>query len=187
MGRRTEYQYDAVRTYNEANELVSLIEDSEDVTVFGYDANGNMVSRSGPEGTTTYTYNTWDRLVAVNTAQGKSVSYGYDVNGLRVLREDEVGERSRYLLDGVHVLGEYDETGQTQKMWTVYNPTRVDEILQATTTEHGRMFYHLDGLGSVTAISDGVQRLMQVERYLAWGGSAVSQGNIDQPFMFTGR
>ena len=49
------------------------------------------------------------------------------------------------------------------------------------------MFYHLDGLGSVTALSDGIQRLAQTERYLAWGGSNGSQGSVDQPFMFTGR
>jgi len=49
-------------------------------------------------------------------------------------------------------------------------------------------YYHADGLGSITGLSDATGTMVQTYGYDAFGNVTVSgSGNVSQPFMFTGR
>jgi len=49
-------------------------------------------------------------------------------------------------------------------------------------------YYHADGLGSITGLSDAPGTMVQTYGYDAFGNVTVSgSGNVSQPFMFTGR
>jgi len=49
-------------------------------------------------------------------------------------------------------------------------------------------YYHADGLGSITGLSDATGTMVQTYGYDAFGNVTVSgSGNVAQPFMFTGR
>jgi RHS repeat-associated protein len=47
-------------------------------------------------------------------------------------------------------------------------------------------YYHADGLGSITGLSDATGTMVQTYSYDAFGNVTPS-GNVSQPFMFTGR
>jgi len=47
-------------------------------------------------------------------------------------------------------------------------------------------YYHADGLGSITGLSDATGTMVQTYGYDAFGNVTIS-GSVSQPFMFTGR
>jgi len=47
-------------------------------------------------------------------------------------------------------------------------------------------YYHADGLGSITGLSDATGTMVQTYSYDAFG-NVTATGSVSQPFMFTGR
>jgi len=47
-------------------------------------------------------------------------------------------------------------------------------------------YYHADGLGSITGLSDATGTMVQTYGYDAFG-QVTPTGGVSQPFMFTGR
>ena len=59
-------------SYNRNNELLSY-----NGTSFGYDLNGNTVSKTGSGGTVTYNYGATDRLTSLQLPDGGTAAYAY--------------------------------------------------------------------------------------------------------------
>ena len=80
---------------------------------------------------------------------------------------------------------EYDQTGAVVTRYT-HGPN-IDEPLAME--KNGQMtYYHSDGLGSITALSNASGTIVQRYDYDTFGNVAVTlDGNIKQPFTFTGR
>ena len=72
-------------SYDPAGRLIEVDRDGER-TRYHYDANGNRLSRDGPDGLEGGEYDVQDRLVAYNGAD-----YGYTANGERLTRTDAAG------------------------------------------------------------------------------------------------
>jgi RHS repeat-associated protein len=150
--------------------------------IFTYDGNGYAESWTPPgEAPRTLGYDALGRLVSIGW--GFEASYAYDPFGRRIEKTEE-GETTRYQYDGVDVVAEYGATGLAATY--VFGPG-LDEVLKQ---QRGPTVaaYHTDGLGSVTAISEGAT-LRNSYRYDAFG-TPVAQGGstpLANAYTYTGR
>ena len=108
----------------------------------------------------TYYYDVENRLIrAVRNSDGQTLGeYAYDPFGRRIVKEAG-GTTTHYVYDHLsyQVLSEYEDGGGgfSQARRFVYG-VGIDEPLamETTTGGGGRYFYHRDGLGSVTNLTD---------------------------------
>jgi RHS repeat-associated protein len=78
---------------------------------------------------------------------------------------------------------EYDQTGNITAKYT-HGPN-IDEPL-AVQQRTNTYYYHADGLGSITALSNSSGNIVQTYSYDSFGNMTAT-GNIRQPYAFTGR
>ncbi|MCP3937191.1 MAG: RHS repeat protein, partial [Actinomycetia bacterium] len=140
--------------YNDRNqlaELTDLIDPSASVT-YGFDANGNQISRVSVSGeTTVFAFDIRDRIVEV-TLDGTSLGvYGYDYQGLRVTKESQGAGLERYVYDQQSVLLRIGDSGRTAKY--DYGSFR---LLAVDDSVDGRGYYLFDALGSVSELTTPV-------------------------------
>lgn len=180
-----QYSYDPVgnrigTTVDAGNRLL------EDATyTYQYDNNGNMTQKTNRTTgeITTLTYDTQNRLVQV-TKPGMTVSYKHDPFGRRI-EKNVNGIITKYLYDGEDIVIEYDGNGNMIAKYT--HGHGIDEPLSME--KNGQSYYyHQDGLGSITALTDGVGDLAHRYEYNAYGKiTSVLDPNLKQPFIYTGR
>ncbi|MEM5807499.1 MAG: hypothetical protein QW474_03895 [Candidatus Aenigmatarchaeota archaeon] len=159
--------------YNNLNQLLS----TSDGTNYYYDANGNLISKTKNNQTTTYTWNEFDKLVEVNLPDGKKIRFVYGADGLRRERIEE-GGRVNYLLDGLVVLAEFGDSGEVLREY-------VGGVSVCTGSES--FYYHYDRLGSVRFLSDGNGSVVCDYVYDAFGNLLSSSGSLNQPYEYVGR
>jgi RHS repeat-associated protein len=178
---------------------------------YTYDNEGNMLSRtlrSNPTVVTGYAWDAEHHLREVVLPDGSHVTYRYDPLGNRI----EIGHGSditRYVYDGSAISAEYD--GNNALVATYVETPALNPVLEkvnsgkstalidmasavvarASTSilemERGgqRYFHIVDGLGSVTAITDINSAMVERDRYAAYGNLAPN-GSVGNPFLFTG-
>ena len=131
-------------------------------TACPYDDNGNLAF----DGQFRYCYDCENRLLDVNdTADARVASCAYDYLGRRISRRiyGSPNVTLRYACDGDRVLAECHSSGTLLREF-VYG-LGLDEPICSMDAGNGNAgyYYHLDGLGSVVALSD-VNNVL-VERY----------------------
>jgi RHS repeat-associated protein len=177
---------------------------------YTYDAVGNRLSSEEahpPTGSETqnYTYDAENRLTGVQVIKDgntRELVLAYDPFGRRIAKtivRDEIGTEClspnvcprtvHYVYDGESIILEYDQSGEVQTRYT-HGPG-IDEPL-AVEIRNGAIytpyFYHADGLGSITALSDSQGAVVQRYEYDTFGNPTITtQGNITQTYTFTGR
>ncbi|MCI1278362.1 MAG: hypothetical protein LKG23_05185 [Nitrospira sp.] len=138
---------------------------------------------------TQYTYVAENRLTQVQEfAAGNSTaittsSYRYDGLGRRIEKVAN-GQTKRYIYDGEDILLEYNGSNVLQARYT-HGPG-IDEPI-AVTKGATTFFYHQDGLGSVTDLTDSAGGTAKSYSYDAYGNILDSPGAVDQPYTYTGR
>jgi len=199
-GRAVSYSYDALGnrrsvsagsvtayTANNMNQYTSV-----GAVGYTYDLNGNLLY----DGVNTYSYDSENRLVHATSLRGSEATeaiYAYDPFGRRVsssLRGTEGSEAISFLYDGDQIIAEYDGSGNVTAKY-VYG-AGIDEMICkdviASPAQQGEAiyFYHYDGLGSVTNLTDTTGTAIESYTYDVFGkpNSASSVGNTR---MFTGR
>jgi len=172
--------------YNAGNQL------TEDANfTYEYDLNGNLTRKtfkvSGNH--TDYTYDAENRLIRVDefaagaTTPGAVSTYRYDGLGRRIEKIGN-GITKRYVYDGEDILLEYDGANALLARYT-HGPG-IDEPL--TMTRGGvNYFYHQDGLGTVTELTDSTGAVAQSYAYDAWGNIIQQTGAVENPYTYTGR
>lgn len=166
--------------YNEANQLVR----SSDGTEYTYDKNGNLKVKMMDGETTTYTWDEENRLTQIDYPDGSHSRYIYDGLGRRINKTDRQGQTVYYLYDGANLVQELDAEGQILASY-VYGQA-IDHPYSMT--RNGQTYFYLyDRLGSVIGLSDGQGNLVANYRYDPWGNVLEEQGQIENPFRFTGR
>jgi RHS repeat-associated protein len=175
--------------YNGFNQLLEVAGNDGAVTAFGYDGNGNQVSKAetasgGSAQLTQYVYDEDDRLVGIALPTGVSNAFQYDANGLRTKKTDSSGTTS-FLLDGLSVVGQYAPDGQRQA-WYTQSPARIDEVLSVVNGQ-GKYWYQGDALGSTYALTTTGGLVAARGDYDVFGTPVPVSGNVGQPFGFTGR
>jgi RHS repeat-associated protein len=147
-----------------------------------YDLNGNLTSIA----TNSYSYDSENRLTSATTAS-HTASYGYDPFGRRISKTVD-GVTTKFLYDGDQIIAEYDGSDNMTAKY-VYG-AGIDEVLMGLTPQgsdpNKERYYHYDGLGSVTAITDSAGTVAESYSYDVFGKpSAVS--TVGNRYMFTGR
>ena len=158
---------------------------------YQYDDNGNLTRKTllATGNFTQYTYDAENRLTKVeNFAAGNPTAvatstYRYDGLGRRIEKVGN-GITRRYVYDGEDILLEYDGSNVLQARYT-HGPG-IDEPI-AVTKGGSTFFYHQDGLGTVTDLTDAVGATAKSYAYDAYGTILDQPGTLEQPYTYTGR
>jgi len=183
-GPREQYRYDPVgnrlkKTMDADNRL---LEDNNHR--YEYDSNGNLTQETNKKTgeVRTFGYDDENRLIAFQDANTVA-EYKYDPFGRRVEKKVN-GKVTRYVYDGAHILMEYNEDNKVTSRF-VHSLT-IDE---AVALERGKKvyYYHADGLGSITDLTDAKGNIVKEYHYKSYGALQWQSGSLAQPFRFTGR
>jgi RHS repeat-associated protein len=168
-----------VSTYDSNNRITTAT-----AATFSHDANGNLTAITGPNAAT-YSYDAFDRLVQA-TSSGLNAQYQYDGLGNRIRRTIN-GTVTKYVVDPrgslSHILGETDSSG-TFTAYYVYGLGLISKI----TPSGQAFFYHYDGLGNTTALTDSAASVVNRYTYDSFGSVlGTSVESLPNGFRFVGR
>ena len=169
--RKTSAATQEAWSYNRNNELLSY-----NGTTFGYDLNGNTVSKTGSGGTVTYNYGATDRLTSIQLPDGRTAAYAYDPFGRRVKKQ--VGsEVTYYLYADEGLVGEYGSGGTFRKGYG-WKPNGIWGTDPVFMVEGGKYnFYHNDHLGTPQKMTDQIGNVVWSATYSGFGEATVDAGS----------
>jgi len=149
--------------------------------IFGWDANGRMITRTYGANTAIYTYDSLDRLSQVVSGT-ITVAFTYNGDGVRVGKNSN-GTLTDYVQDTVPNLPVVlqETTGSTSDIY-IYGNGLTTRLSQSGDP----VYYHNDGLGSVRALSNESGQRVKAYHYAAFGAIRAHSGNTKQPFQFIG-
>ncbi|MGH7260610.1 MAG: RHS repeat-associated core domain-containing protein [Nitrospiraceae bacterium] len=193
LGTPQAFSYDPVgnrttggSTHNVANQLTA-----DANFTYQYDDNGSLTRKTitANANYTQYTYDAENRLTKVEEFTAGSPTpvatstYRYDGLGRRIEKVGN-GQTRRYVYDGEDILLEYDGGNVLQARHT-HGPGI--DVPIAVTKAGSTFFYHQDGLGTVTDLTDSAGAVAKAYAYDSHGNILESPGTVDQPYTFTGR
>ncbi|MGC0776957.1 MAG: RHS repeat-associated core domain-containing protein [Candidatus Acidiferrum sp.] len=150
----------------------------------GLDANGNTLTKTDSTGITAYTWDFENRLTSVILpGSGGTVTFKYDPFGRRIYKSSSVGT-SIFAYDGANLIEETNTLGVVVARYT--QGLHIDEPL-VMLRNSATSFYHADGLGSVTSLSDAAGALVQTYTFDSFGKQTASTGSLTNPFQYTAR
>ncbi len=146
-------------------------------TNYSYDDNGNLIH----DETRIYSYDCENRLLALIYPYSL---YKNDFSGRRVGKMTG-GVTMTYCYDGAEVIAEYEDGTLARKF--IYGPG-IDEPICMLVVDGGetRYYYHYDGLGSVVALSNVNNEVVESYSYDVFG-TPDDVSSVGNPYMFTGR
>jgi RHS repeat-associated protein len=158
---------------------------------YQYDDNGNLTRKTllATGNYSQYTYDAENRLtkvedfVAGNPTPAFTSTYRYDGLGRRIEKVAN-GQTKRYVYDGEDILLEYDGANVLQARYT-HGPG-IDEPI-AVTKAGATFYYHQDGLGTVTDLTDAAGATAKSYDDDAYGTIVDQTGTVEQPYTYTGR
>ena len=158
---------------------------------YQYDDNGNLTWKTllATGNYTQYTYDAENRLtkvedfVADTPTPAFTSTYRYDGLGRRIEKVAN-GQTKRYVYDGEDILLEYDGTNTLQARYT-HGPTADEPI--AITRGGQTYFYHADGIGTITELTDSAGAIAKAYAYDGYGNVLDAPGSVEQPYAYTGR
>jgi len=164
--------------YDDNNRLTSY-----NGTAYTHDENGNTVTKTDASGTTTYTYDSENKLTRIDFPAGGFVEYVYDGLGRRI-EKNVNGTITRYVYDLEDILFEYDGSNTITARYT-HGPG-IDDLIGV---EGGgqNYFYHTDGLGNITQITDSSKQIVTSYSYDAFGNITSQTGALTNPYIYTAR
>ena len=193
LGTPQAFTYDAVGNRTTAGNVANAGNQlTADAThSYQYDDNGNLTRKTllATGNYTQYTYDAKNRLIKVeefgvgNPTAFATSTYRYDGLGRRIEKVAN-GQTKRYIYDGEDILLEYDGTNSLVARYT-HGPG-IDEPISVTKGS-STYFYHQDGLGSVTDLTDSSGATAKSYSYDAYGNILESPGTVEQPYTYTGR
>jgi RHS repeat-associated protein len=183
VGNRTNSNQNGASTFNQANQL---LEDAN--FTYQYDNNGNLTRKTPkvPGPFNSYEYDAENKLVRV-VKNGTAVNYKYDALGRRVEKEIiEVGTAvTRYVYDNEDILLELNGSNQVVARYT--HGAGIDEPLIIEKNSES-FYYHSDGLGSVTELTDQSGTVIQRYAYSSFGKiESQLDPSFVQPYTYTSR
>jgi RHS repeat-associated protein len=168
-------------TYDEANRLTSIVMNGETFSL-SYDANGNLVSKSGPvSGTTGYSWDARGRLAAIN-GPAVAATFRYDAIGRRIERTVN-GVTTGYLYDGAQAVAEL----KGNAVDTAYHTgLAIDEVLARYGISDNQTLL-ADALGSVIAQAADDQSVQTFRSYSPYGETTVLGQDDGNSLQYSGR
>ena len=190
VGNRVDSNQNGLSTFNEANQLE---EDAEQT--YSYDANGNQIRKANKVTglSTRFEYDAENRLIGILPEDAGGVHYLYDGLGRRI-EKNVSGVVTRYIYDNEDILLELDGSGNILARYThgpgIDEPLIMKRDLDSSGTFEvdERFFYHADGLGSVTELTDTSGTVAQSYLYSIFGQIEFQlDPALVQPYTFTSR
>jgi RHS repeat-associated protein len=183
VGNRTNSNQNGLSIFNQANQLTEDTDFS-----YRYDNNGNMIRKTTKVGGafTTFEYDAENKLVRV-IKNGRTVNYRYDGLGRRIEKEvvDVGTTTTRYIYDNEDILLELNASNNIVARYT-HGPG-IDEPLIMEKNNQS-FFYHIDGLGSISEITNHIGNVTQRYTYSSFGKI---ESELDltfvQPYAYTSR
>lgn len=177
VGNRTASHQGASYSYQSFNRLVTANSSN-----FGYNANGNLTSKTDAGGSWTYSWDYENRLTQASRAGGVTVTYSYDALGRRIQRTSSTGVTTKFVYDGSDVLRDLDGTGNT--IADYLNGPGIDNKLRQT--RGGTALYFIqDHLGTTRVLADGSGNVASSLGYDSYG--KVTNGSAATRYTYTGR
>jgi RHS repeat-associated protein len=183
VGNRTTSNQNGASSFNQANELL------EDATfTYQYDNNGNLTRKTPkvPGPFHSYEYDAENKLVRV-VINGTAVNYRYDGLGRRVEKEIiAVGiTTTRYVYDNEDILLELNGSNAIVARYT-HGPGIDEPLIMEKNAQS--FYYHADGLGSITELTNQSGVVAQRYTYSSFGKiESQLDPNFIQPYRFTSR
>jgi RHS repeat-associated protein len=164
---------------NSSNELTST-----PTTTYTYDNNGNTHTKVVGSNTTTYAWDYENRMTSVTLpGGGGTVTFAYDPFGRRIKKVTST-TTSVFAYDGDNLIEETNSSGTAVAR---YQPTQnIDEPL-AMLRSGATSYFHADGLGSVTSLSNAAGSIANTYTYDSFGKLTASTGSLVNPFQYTAR
>ena len=183
VGNRANSNQNGASIFNTANQL---LEDAN--FTYQYDNNGNMIQKTAKIGgaVTIYEYDAENKLVRV-VSSNITANYKYDGLGRRVEKEVVSGSATttRYVYDNEDILLELNGSNNIVARYT-HGPG-IDEPL-IMEKSGASFYYHADGLGSITEMTNQTGIVAQRYTYSSFGKlESQLDPNIVQPHTFTSR
>lgn len=182
----TDYLGTKAYIYDAADRLLSVTGPGTSPTVsYTYDRNGNQLSA----GASTFAYDLADRLTSATVA-GTSATYTWSGDGVRLSARSGSGPSGtvRFVVDRAFGLPsvalERDGNGKLVRRYT-YGL----DLLSQTTPTKGPYWYHHDGLGSVSDVTNSSGTSLIWTEYTPFGAPRASASTSQAPanlFRFTG-
>src|SRR5712664_3706336 len=116
-------------------------------------------------------------------ASGGTVSFKYDPFGRRIYKSSSSGT-SVFAYDGDNLIEETNSSGAAVARYS--QTQNIDEPL-AMLRSSATSYYHADGLGSVTSLSNSAGALAQTYGYDSFGKQTSSSGSLVNPFRYAAR
>jgi RHS repeat-associated protein len=177
---------------------------SSQTTTYTWDTDGRLTQKQSPAGATLYTYDSQDRLTGVKRGADPAsaqtlTTYAYDADGNRsqkTVKTAQGDQVTTYLIDNTFAYPQVAEetttlgntTQTTRYLWAdgqliaATQSTSINGNRQPPTTS----YYHSDGLGSITALTDAQGNLTDTYAYRPFGETDGHNGNSQQPYRFAG-
>ena len=180
----TTYTYDA---NDRLTEEVRSSGASSVTVLYGWDATGNLASKTEGSLFTGYSYDPENRLVEVR--QGPSAgsaqtiaTYAYDAAGNRIAKTVN-GQVTKYLVDANQAFAQVLEETASGGTKTLY--TRGAGLISQSTQSHASYLYP-DHLGGTRLIADAQGATTGTLTYEAFGQVTAQTGTVDTAFRFAG-
>ena len=190
VGNRTQ---DAVVTNYQHNAANRLLENSS--YTYTYDANGNLTGQTHKVTSehTEYAYTTENQLKQVTLPDNTTVAFKYDPLGRRIEKTSTSGA-TRYVCDNEDIIATLDANNAQKQAYT-HGPGIDEPLILKNTSTQANYYYHADGLGSITALSDTNGAIVETVEYQAYGkpvfkdaqGTIIPNSAIDNIYSYTGR
>ncbi|HNS32320.1 MAG TPA: RHS repeat-associated core domain-containing protein [bacterium] len=173
----TNYTY----SYNNLNQLTSKSDGATTTTTYTYDDNGNLIQKSvianDSEAISLSSWTYENKMKAVTLPDSSVTTFSYNPEGLRIKKIDS-GGTTKYVLDGLAVLKEYDDSNNLLATYTPGISIRKNS---------NSYWYNYDGLGSITTTTDSSQSIENAYTYDAFGNQLSSSGSLTQPYRYVGQ
>ncbi|WP_020467969.1 Calx-beta domain-containing protein [Zavarzinella formosa] len=147
-----------------------------------YDANGNLITATGANGTTTYTYDARNQLIGVTGPDGAYASQ-YDVFG-HLAGTTANGTATQYLVDpsGMgNVVAAYN-TGSLLAHYTY--GVGLTSLVNAA---NAASYYDFDGVGSTAGLSGAAGHYVNSYAYQPFGEELYATSGVSNPFQYVGQ
>ncbi len=154
----------------------------------GYDAEGNLTSKTKTGYSQTLTWNALGQLATVTT-NGVTVGYTYDGFGRRVKR-DQGGTVNWFVYDGDDLLLELDGSGALLREYAYWPGTDQPHSMQVWSggSTHTKYYYAMEHPGNVTGLINAGSQVVNQYHYTPWGVAETNTSEtVPQPLRYMGR